>query len=145
MQYDVTVIGGGLAGLTLSCLMAGGGVGVACIERFLPKNDGNLRTTAISYGSKQILEEAGIWQKIGQSCPIEDIKIYDGDSPLLLSFLSREVEDKPFGWIVLNSDLLKAMRERAIELGVEIIAPVAVKDFAEGMTILEDGRKIESQ
>lgn len=147
MRYDVTIIGGGLAGLSLACLLGQGGVKTACVERNAPGKDNSLRTTALSWGSQQILDRAGIWQKLENACPVEDIRIYDGDSPLLLSFLSREVEDKPFGWVALNRDLLAAMRARAQECGVDLIAPAIVKNFEIGesaVTILENGEKIES-
>ncbi|MCB1532106.1 MAG: UbiH/UbiF/VisC/COQ6 family ubiquinone biosynthesis hydroxylase [Alphaproteobacteria bacterium] len=112
--YDVAVIGGGLSGLTLSCLLGQAGLSVVCLDQGtadLPKNK-DLRTTAISYGSRQILERAGIWQNLAADpCPIENIQILDGSSSVLLNFLSSEVEDKSFGWILLNYDLRAAMLE----------------------------------
>ena len=109
-EYQVAVIGGGLAGLTLTCLIAKHGFKVVCIDQSVQNFGEDLRTTAISYGSRQILEEAGIWQHLnGKTCAIEKIDILDGDSPVLLDFLSDEMEGKSFGWIVLNSDLRAAM------------------------------------
>lgn len=110
--YDVAIIGGGLSGLSLTCLLGQSGVSVACIDQApaaLPANT-DLRTTAISYGSRQILERAGVWKNLPAApCPIKDIQILDGTSPLLLNFMSAEVEDKSFGWIVLNADLRAAL------------------------------------
>lgn len=109
-QHDVAIIGGGLAGLTLSCLLAKDGLKIVCIDQSVQNFSGDLRTTAISYGSRKILEEAGIWKHLdGKTCAIENIDILDGDSPVLLNFLSDEMEGKAFGWIVLNSDLRAAM------------------------------------
>lgn len=110
--YDVAIIGGGLAGLTLSCLLGQSGVSTICIDQApakLPKSK-DLRTTAISFGSRQILERAGIWQNLpAAACPIDDIQILDGHSSVLLNFLSGEVEGKSFGWILENADLRTAM------------------------------------
>ncbi len=114
-NYDVAIIGGGLAGLTMACLLGRHKIKTACIDQADPAKQigGDLRTTAISYGSSKILEDAGIWQNLeNKKCPIEDIRILDGASPLLLNFLSGEVEDKAFGWIVLNSDLRQAMMDQ---------------------------------
>lgn len=134
-QYDVIIVGGGLAGLTLSCLLGRAGIKTACIDQ-LPTNlkNSDLRTTAISYGSRDILRKAGIWQRLdGKTCAIEEIKILDEDSPLLLDFLSAEADGKQFGWIVLNSDLRAAMMdELKTHESVTHIAPAKVKDFSIG-------------
>lgn len=113
IDYSAAIIGGGLAGMTLACLLGRAGVSTLCIDR-ASDNAGpeyDLRTTAVSYGSQQILEQAGIWSNLpADPCPINNIEIFDGHSPMLLNFLSDEVEGNAFGWIVLNSDLRAAMR-----------------------------------
>ncbi|MCC6598842.1 MAG: UbiH/UbiF/VisC/COQ6 family ubiquinone biosynthesis hydroxylase [Alphaproteobacteria bacterium] len=150
--YDALIVGGGLAGLSLACLLGARGMKIGCIDRMAPDNTApqDLRTTAISYGSRKILERAGIWAEITQSCPIEDIRILDGASPVLLQFLHTEVEGQAFGWIVNNSDLKRAMMKRLGTLpGVQHIAPARVADFeiqsGEGpksaFVILDDGRR----
>ena len=130
-HYDVAIIGGGLSGLSLACLLGQRGLNVACIDQADPaQKPQDLRTTAISYGSRKVLEKAGIWQNIAESCPIEDIRILDGNSPTLLEFLSGEVENKAFGWIVDNHDLKCAMMQRLGKLKtVTHIAPTTVSDF----------------
>jgi 2-octaprenyl-6-methoxyphenol hydroxylase len=130
-KCTVAVIGGGLAGLTLSCLLAARGISVACIDQAVQAFNNDLRTTAISYGSRKILEEARIWQHLtGKTCAIEKIDILDGDSPVLLNFLSGEMEGKSFGWIVLNSDLRAAMvKELSTHKTAQHIQGQAVKNF----------------
>lgn len=120
-NYDVIIVGGGLAGLSLACLLGetAPSLNVACIDRDDPQRaiDGDFRTTAISYGSSRILNRAGLWkdmEKLG--CPIRDIRIFDKDTPLLLQFLSEEMNGKNFGWILKNSDLRKIMREKIAAL-----------------------------
>ena len=114
-MYDVAIVGGGLAGLTLSALLGAQGHSVICLDQAPAQSPqaGDLRTTAISYGSHIILEHAGIWPYLqGLTSAIEHIDVLDGDSPVLLNFLSSEMGDKSFGWIVLNSDLRAAMLRR---------------------------------
>ena len=132
-KYDVAIICGGLAGLTLACLLGKNGMHVAVIDAADPAKpmSADERTTAISYGSSLILEEAGVWDALAsKGAPIRDIQIMDGDSPLLLNFLSEEVEGKSFGTIMLNADIRAALADKVAALdNVTLIAPVKVSDF----------------
>lgn len=152
-KYDVSIIGGGLAGLALACLLGNADLRVCVMDAADPNKPmgGDERTTAISYGSSLILEQAGIWQDLQKDgCPIRDIKILDGESSVLLQFLSEEVEDKEFGTIVLNSDIRAALKEK-VELAknIDLIAPAKVSDFevSDGhvITILQNGDRINSK
>lgn len=132
-NYDVIIVGGGLAGLTLACLLGNGGLKTAVIDAADPNKamSGDERTTAISYGSSKILEQAGIWNALdNKGCPIRNIKILDGQSSVLLNFLSEEVENKAFGTILLNSDIRAELKRAVLENeNVELIAPASVSDF----------------
>ena len=131
-HYEVMIIGGGLSGLTLACLLGQSKIKTICIDHADPKiQNVDLRTTAISYGSSKILSRAGIWDTMLKSAsPIKDIQILDGDSPLLLQFLSSEVKDRAFGWIVENADLRKALLAQVKSLkSVTHLAPAKISDF----------------
>jgi 2-octaprenyl-6-methoxyphenol hydroxylase len=132
---DVIIVGGGLAGLSLTALLATYDVNVICIDRDAPQTqqktayDG--RTTAVSFGSRKILKAAGVWNDIApQTCPINTIHISDGDSPVLLEFSNEEVEGEAFGWIAENSFLRQKIYQRVMALPTAThIAPATVKDF----------------
>lgn len=154
LSYDVIIVGGGLSGLSLSCLLGGiNGLRVACIDRDAPADQlkADERTTAISYGSSKILQRAGVWDEmVSQGCPIEDIQILDGDSPVLLQFLSREVEDKAFGWIISNRYIRECLMAKMKALpNVTHIAPARVQGFDvdEGCARvhLADGQTLSAQ
>lgn len=152
IKADVVIVGGGLAGLSLTAMLASQNVNVICIDRDPPqtqqKADFDGRTTAISSGSRRILQAAGVWEAIeAESCPIETIHISDGNSPVLLEFLHDEVGSEAFGWIAENSFLRKQLYERVKSLkSAQHIAPATVKDFAvtpdHAAVILADGRTI---
>jgi 2-octaprenyl-6-methoxyphenol hydroxylase len=60
--YDAIIVGGGLSGLTLACLLGQRGMNIAVIDQADPKKKPkDLRTTAISFGSRAVLEKAGRW------------------------------------------------------------------------------------
>jgi len=151
-DFDVIIVGGGLSGLSLACLLGNANLKTACIDQLDPKSKGiDLRTTAISYGSTKILERAGIWKDMAKKAsPIKDIQILDGDSPLLLQFLSSEVKDRAFGWIVENADLKKILIKKVKSLkSLTHIAPASVDDFeisdhAASVT-LDNGEKLNAQ
>ncbi len=152
-DYDVIIVGGGLAGLSLSCLLGKiDGLRVACIDRDAPKDQlaSDERTTAISYGSAQMLNRAGVWNDWQESgCPIENIEILDGNSPLLLQFLSDEVQGKAFGWILSNHHIRTTLMRHMANMSVDHIAPARVKDFAvsenSASVILESGKELSAQ
>jgi 2-octaprenyl-6-methoxyphenol hydroxylase len=106
-QVDVMVAGGGMAGLTMALALARESLSVAIVERgslrdqHLPAFDG--RVSAISYGSKIMLDRLGIWQHMTPVAePILDIRVSDGASPFFLDYHHEEVGEHPFGWIVEN-------------------------------------------
>lgn len=134
-EFDVVSVGGGIAGLTLACLLGSRGISVACIDREEPVRmleesfDG--RTTAISFGSHIVLRSAGLWDNLADNaCAIRDIRIMDSDSPVLLEFLSQAVETGAFGWILENRLLRQVLAQKAKALPtVDHIAPASVTDF----------------
>ncbi len=153
-RYDVTVVGGGIAGTTLAAILGGAGLKVALIERLAPSAleapgyDG--RTTAITFGSRRVLEGAGLWAPLaGHACPIADIRVADSASPLFLHFDSREVGDDPLGSIVENKLIRRALHARIAELdSVTQIAPATVSALesagAVAQVTLADGRVVSS-
>lgn len=133
-NYDIAIIGGGLAGLSLACLLGKeDALSIAVIEAADPKKPmiADERTTAISYGSRLILERAGVWEELsGTGCEIRDIQILDSDSPVLLNFLSDEVEGKEFGTIIENSKIRDALNKQVkASRNITQIAPDALAHF----------------
>jgi 2-octaprenyl-6-methoxyphenol hydroxylase len=109
-NYDIAIIGGGLAGLTQAILLGNQGWNVACIDRDTPDTQSSeifdIRTTAISWGSRNLLKNANIWQDIEDRAEcISDILILDENSPIELEFNATDIEAEGFGWIVDNRDL----------------------------------------
>ena len=123
-SFDVIVVGGGLVGLLQSILLAQNNISVLCIdkqdEKSVNKNPFYKRTTAISYGSQQLLKFTDLWDQLAPySCPIQKIEVLDGQSPTLLKFdLDDNKEAKKangFGWVIENQHiqdvLIKALKK----------------------------------
>jgi 2-octaprenyl-6-methoxyphenol hydroxylase len=152
MTHDVMIVGGGLAGGTLACLLGRAGFKVACIDREVPltqfKEAFDGRTTAISWGSRMVLDKAGLWERIeANGCPIRTIDILDGGSPVLLRFGAEEVGNRSFGWIVENSFLRRVILEAVAKIPViDHFAPAQIAEINRGddqiTATLKDGTKI---
>lgn len=114
IEVDVLVSGGGLAGGTLSLALAQNGFRVATLDRENPADwtdrgfDG--RASAIALSSQRVLEGVGIWDVISEeTAPIADIRVADGHSPLYLHYDHTELGDEPFGYMVENRSIRKAL------------------------------------
>jgi len=113
-NFDITIIGGGLAGLTQAILLGNQGWNVACIDRetvdVITEKSYDIRTTAISWGSRNLLTNAGIWADMESRAEcIRDILIMDEDSPIELEFNASDIDAEGFGWIVDNRDLRETL------------------------------------
>lgn len=150
---DIIIVGGGLAGMTQSLLLGNAGFKVICLDQgsIISQIKTDERTTAISYGSAKIFEQAGIWQDIEpHGCPIKDIKILDGNSPILLDFDISDINQDAMGWIVDNAILRQTMA-KAIQKNKNIthIENTSVADFKitenHAEIILENGKSYSAK
>jgi 2-octaprenyl-6-methoxyphenol hydroxylase len=143
----------------MAAALASAGVPVVCIDRDSPTDRAgagfDIRTTAIAYGSMKVLEGIGVWAHMAESAgPILDIRVADQFSPLFVHYdhreLSFEGEHKPFGWILDNKDMRRALFARAAELpGLTHLAPaqaVSIERSRNGATVtLADGRLVRAR
>ncbi len=151
-RNDIVIVGGGPAGLVLATCLGTLGFSVLCIERRAAKDTrhqakSDTRTTALSFGSVQILKRCGVWPAIQKAaCPILDIRIADGDSPAFLDFHHREVGNDPFGWIIENQIFHHALIKHIGTLKnvrrIEGEMDDLVIDANEARVILKDGRSL---
>ncbi len=133
----IILVGGGMAGLTLACVSAQKTptLAITLIDKDQPtdqltqKFDG--RTTAISYASSFVLEEAGIWNEIvGQGEPITSIDVQDHHAPFILNFESADIGDQPFGWILENR-LIRAQLQKQVQSlkNITYLAPAMISEI----------------
>jgi len=123
--FDVVVAGGGVAGLALAaCLKQalGAGADILIADPRLGDIEGRERASAIAPGSRRLLTEVGVWETIASRAqPIHEMAItdggvWDGARPVHLSFHERA--DEPLAHMAMNDDVVAALRDRCLALGV---------------------------
>jgi 2-octaprenyl-6-methoxyphenol hydroxylase len=140
--YDVAIGGGGSVGLALAVALAdalGPDFSVALIDRSawggVGKSD--LRASALSAGSKRLLEALGIWARLAEFAqPVTAIDITDsslGDAirPILLSYDNRLSDREPASYILENDRLRTALiGAAAAHPGITLLGGAAIEGFA---------------
>jgi 2-octaprenyl-6-methoxyphenol hydroxylase len=155
-DIELLIAGGGLNGLLLGIACAGVGLPCAVVDREDPaamlETDFDGRSSAIAYGSQQVLSALGLWPAIAAEAePILEIRVADDNAPLFLHYDHRELgTGAPLGWIVENRVLRRALIEQVRTLpAVALIAPVAVEAVetspAAATAVLSDGRRVTAR
>src|SRR5438876_11995978 len=84
MDFDVVIVGGGLAGASLAAALAQGGHRLALIERKAPAAPGaewDSRVYTLTPASVAFLESIGAWSRIDAErvTPIYDMRVFGDD------------------------------------------------------------------
>ena len=108
-DFDIAVIGAGLAGSLAALRLAALGHDVALVAPAMGAGDG--RTTALMDQSIAMLRDLGLWEALeGHAAPLETMRIVDGTGRLLrappVSFRASEVGLPAFGYNIPNAPFL---------------------------------------
>ena len=113
LKTDILIVGAGLTGLMTAYALSDLKTNIIIIDKFNfvseKNNNYDMRTTAISEGSREFFEEIKIWSKIKKySEPIKDIKVVDRTFDRALNFFNQE-KDMNLGYIVRNTIIKKTI------------------------------------
>jgi 2-octaprenyl-6-methoxyphenol hydroxylase len=124
-DFTTIVSGAGPAGLAAAILLAQDGVKTAIIAPTATQSDP--RTVALMQPSIRLLKYAGLWSDDLQavSNPLQTLQIVDDTGHYVtaptVSFSSDEVKLDCFGYNVPLTQLIPAMMQRALDLGIPVI------------------------
>lgn len=140
MQYDVVIVGGGMVGMTLACMLAEKtSLTIAILEAQPHQHPWTAaayhhRVSAITPLSRRIFQSLHVWDAI-QRCrvsPFSQIQVWDAASKGEVTFDSREIAEPVLGYIIENN-LIQSALEAAIKKysQITLVAPVKLASLVE--------------
>lgn len=155
INCDITVIGGGMVGLTAAIGLAQSGFDVAVVDR-APKGDLTAvaydgRASALAFATCRMLEALGIWRHMEKFAqPINEIRVSDGPSLMHLHFDHRSLGEGPLGNMVENRHTRIALFDRVEELeNIQLFLGTEIENMErtpeETIVSLADGTQIASR
>ncbi|MEQ1528313.1 MAG: UbiH/UbiF/VisC/COQ6 family ubiquinone biosynthesis hydroxylase [Methylococcales bacterium] len=155
-NFDVVIVGGGMVGAALACALGNSRLKVAVIETELPQafadeQPHDLRVSALSIASKNILATVGAWPGVlnRRFCPFRRMRVWEtaGDT----EFCSDAIDYPELGYIVENRVTQLALLERLADFAnIEFICPIGIDKihYAAGQASevqLTDGRLLSGK
>ncbi len=154
---EVIVVGGGMVGASLACLLGRAGVDVAVVEEHPPTTTDpadatpDLRVSSVNLASSELFQRAGAWDGMTRRrvCPFRGVRARDM-SGAETRFDAREIGHDWFGWFVENQVILAGLHEALAGIpNVRWIAPArpaALTADATGASLtLNNGTEVEAE
>lgn len=154
-SYDVTIVGGGMVGLTLAKCLADSGLSIVIIEAnesvVLPSKP-DTRASALSYSSKQLLQNLGVWQLLTSErvTSYETMEVWEKDSFGKINFDAQQVGESHLGYIVENKNIQNALLTSVNkQANVSLLCPDVLQNMAIGdgevWLTLQSGKQLTSK
>jgi len=154
-SYDVTIVGGGIVGLTLAKSLTNSGLTIAVIEAFdsqplsdTPEN----RVSAISFASQTLLSNLGVWSLLTHDrvTPYQSMQVWEKDSFAQIDFAAKQVKQTQLGYIVENKNLQQALLSSVEQQSnVTLFCPDSLQNMAigegEAWLTLKSGKQLTSK
>ncbi|MES2252261.1 MAG: UbiH/UbiF/VisC/COQ6 family ubiquinone biosynthesis hydroxylase [Pseudomonadota bacterium] len=131
--FDVIIVGAGLVGRLLAIGLAKRGLSIASIDHAASETllnaaqDG--RTTAVTLGSKRLIDDLGLWDAIAPYAqPIHQIRVFENGSPWTLDYDANDISTEPMGYIVENTPIRESLYAHTPE-NLSVFAPDSVQSL----------------
>lgn len=153
--YDLIIVGGGMVGAALAAALGNSDLSVAVLEQqippaFHPDEPHDLRVSALSIASENILRNVGAWEGITsrRACPYKRMHVWEENEKRAATEFSADQVNAPYlGHIVENRIIQLALLERLKQFqNVDLYCPSEVTsiDYSAGASIvrLSDGHEL---
>lgn len=154
MQFDLIIVGGGLAGLSLACALRETRLRIALVETSPPpvRPEGwDARVYAITPANARFLQRIGVWKHLAEErmAPIHAMRVF-GDDGARLDFSAYESGVPELGWILESSLIACEIWENVKRQGNLTIfgrtSPASLSITPEGTTLtLSDGQTLRTR
>ncbi len=130
-QLDIAIVGAGMVGMTLACLLADSGLRVRVIEARDSDRQSLIdaeqqqrsehfdnRVSALTIASQQILNNASAWSLMQQMrvTPYTRMDVWDGEGSGNIQFNCHELQENCLGHIVENRVTLAALYQASLNM-----------------------------
>ncbi len=161
-QFDVVIIGAGIAGASLAVALSGAGLSIALVEAqalgttALPQANGlcdfDPRVSALTPRSREFLQRQGVWDAIAayRHCAYHHMTVWDAEGTGQIEFDRAEVGAPELGYIVENRAIVHALRANlARAADITVLSPVALQSCTRLASsrmslVLEGGELLEA-
>ncbi|QKS28286.1 MAG: 2-octaprenylphenol hydroxylase [Accumulibacter sp.] len=148
-DFDVLIVGGGLAGLSLACALRDSRLRLALVEQQPPRavQGWDARVYAISPANRRFLQEIGVWKHLpGERLRAISAMKIRGDRGAELDFSAYETGLDELGWILESSLMTCELWETVKRQGnLSLFCPalpaaIEIGDSAASLTLGDDRR-----
>ena len=162
-HYDIIIVGAGMVGATMACLLAkqsrtykSGPLQIALLEArpapaFNPEQF-DPRVAAIAEKSRQLLDHCGVWEAVVNKrvSPYVAMDVWDAEGTGRIQFDCHDIHQPSLGHIVENAALVDSLMAEIAELdNIRLCCPAVVADYhrsEQGISVqLEDGTPLSAQ
>lgn len=115
MNNAITIVGGGIVGLTMAALLAKNHFHATVIETKQPELEWNTltaRVSAIHHTAAHLFRYLDCHDLLAQSVPLHKMFIWDETQNTQLTFDSRDVNEMQMGYIIENRLIIKTLWEK---------------------------------
>ncbi len=154
-NFDIIIVGGGMVGAAVACGLGNSPLKVGIIEKNIPHDFSDnqahdLRVSALSIASKNILETVGAWDGVlkRRYCPFKRMRVFEttGDT----EFCSDDINHDELGFIVENRITQLSLLGRLQQFdNITLFAPIGIKEIDSSLTEtrleLDDGQQLTTK
>lgn len=153
MNFDIVIVGGGLAGLSLAAALRRSSLSVALVEGQAPAfpNGWDSRVYAISPANARFLDELGAWRHLDATRmqAVARMEVF-GDAGGRLDFSAYGVGAGELAWIIESSLMQRELWETVKRQGkLTLLCPARPRELMlapdAAVLTLDDGRRIQAR